>query len=282
MAGAILAGTLAVAGVVQARTGMLRRRQVELEDKVRERTAELEALSHELQLKSAALEAISLTDPLTGLHNRRFLEQHLDTDVAQTVRHHEEHRRRGSPLPDGPDIVFFLIDIDHFKQVNDQHGHAAGDAVLVQMRQRLQQAFRQSDYLVRWGGEEFLITARATSRTKAPELAERVRAGVADTPFVLADGTLLHKTCSVGFAAFPLAPEWPAAMAWTDVVDLADSALYAVKRGGRNGWLGVLQASAESAEALKAATALPLAEWAARGDLQLARGPAPDQAARGG
>jgi diguanylate cyclase (GGDEF)-like protein len=278
---AVLAGTLAVAGVVQVRTGMLRRRQVELEGKVRERTAALEALSHELQLKSAALEASSLTDPLTGLHNRRFLEQHLDSDVAQTVRHHEEHGRRGSPLPDGPDIVFFLIDIDHFKQVNDQHGHAAGDAVLVQMRRRLQQAFRQSDYLVRWGGEEFLITARATSRAKAPELAERVRAGVADEPFVLADGTLLRKTCSVGFAAFPLAPDWPAAMTWTDVVDLADAALYAVKRGGRNGWLGALQATADSAAALKAGAALPLAEWAARGDLQLARGPAPDQATGG-
>jgi diguanylate cyclase (GGDEF)-like protein len=278
---AVLAATLVMGGVVQARTAMLRRRQAVLEDRVRERTAELEALSRELQLKSAALEASSLTDPLTGLHNRRFLEQHLDTDVAQAIRHHEEHRRRGSPLPDGPDIVFFLIDIDHFKQVNDQHGHAAGDAVLVQMRRRLQQAFRQSDYLVRWGGEEFLITARATSRAKAPELAERVRAGVADEPFVLADGTLLRKTCSVGFAAFPLAPDWPAAMTWTDVVDLADAALYAVKRGGRNGWLGALQATADSAAALKAAAALPLAERAARGDLLLARGPAPDQPAGG-
>ena len=270
MALAVLAGALAVAGLVQSRTAMLRRRQLELEGKVRERTAALEALSHELQLKSAALEASSLTDPLTGLHNRRFVEQHLETDVVQAVRQHEDHRRRAAPLPDNPDIVFFLIDIDHFKQVNDQHGHAAGDAVLVQMRQRLQLAFRQADYLVRWGGEEFLIAARATSRTQAPELAERARAAVADTPFVLDDGTLLHKTCSVGFAAFPPAPDWPAAMAWPAVVDMADAALYAVKRGGRNGWLGVLQASADSAEALHEAAAQPLARWAARGGLQVA------------
>ncbi len=267
---AVVAAALAVAGLVHSRTAMLRRRQAELEAKVRERTAALEALSHELQLKSAALEASSLTDPLTGLHNRRFVEQHLDNDAAQAVRHHEEHRRRGTPLPDGADIVFFLLDIDHFKQVNDQHGHAAGDAVLVQMRQRLQQAFRQADYLVRWGGEEFLIAARATSRTQAPELAERARAAVADAPFVLDDGTLLHKTCSVGFAAFPLAPEWPAAMAWPAVVDLADAALYAVKRGGRNGWLGVVQASADSAGALHAAAAQPLARWAADGGARVA------------
>jgi diguanylate cyclase (GGDEF)-like protein len=267
---AVLAGVLAVAGLVQWRTALLRQRQLALEAKVRERTAALEALSHELQLKSAALEASSLTDPLTGLHNRRFIEQHLETDVVQAVRQHEDHRRRGVPLPDNPDIVFFLIDIDHFKQVNDQHGHAAGDAVLVQMRERLQQAFRQSDYLVRWGGEEFLIAARPTSRLQAPELAERARAAVADTPFVLDDGTLLHKTCSVGFAAFPPAPDWPAALAWPAVVDLADAALYAVKRGGRNGWLGVVQASADSAAALQQAATQPLARWAAEGQLQVA------------
>ena len=267
---AVLAGALAVAALVQWRTALLRRRQLALEDKVRERTAALEALSHELQLKSAALEASSLTDPLTGLHNRRFVEQHLETDVVQAVRQHEDHARRAVPLPDNPDIVFFLIDIDHFKQVNDQHGHAAGDAVLVQMRQRLQLAFRQADYLVRWGGEEFLIAARATSRTQAPELAERARAAVVDTPFVLDDGTLLHKTCSVGFAAFPPAPDWPAAMTWQAAVDLADAALYAVKRGGRNGWLGVVQASAASAAALQDAAAQPLARWAASGTLQVA------------
>ena len=267
---AALAGMLAVLAVVQARTAMLRRRQAELEDKVRERTAELEALSQELQVKSAALEASSLTDPLTGLHNRRFIDQHLDTDVAQAVRHHEDHRRRGTPLPDNADIVFFLLDVDHFKQVNDQHGHAAGDAVLVQMRERLQQAFRQSDYLVRWGGEEFLVAARATARARAPELAERARAAVADAPFVLDDGTLLHKTCSVGFAAFPPSPDWPDALSWPEVVDLADAALYAVKHGGRNGWVGVMQAAAPSAEALRAAARQPLAQWAASGDLQLA------------
>jgi diguanylate cyclase (GGDEF)-like protein len=91
--------------------------------------------------------------------------------------------------------------------------------VLVQMRQRLQQAFRQADYLVRWGGEEFLIVARATPRARAPELAERARAAVADTPFVLEDGTRCIKTCSVGFAAFPLAPagrmRWSGRLWWT-------------------------------------------------------------------
>ena len=270
---AVLACTLAVLGVVQSRTAVLRRRQIELETKVHERTAELENLSRELQIKSAALEASSLIDPLTGLHNRRFLSQYLDAEIAQVLRRHEEHRQQGAPLADGSDIVFFLLDIDHFKQVNDQHGHAAGDAVLVQMRQRLQQAFRQADYLVRWGGEEFLIVARTTTRSQAPELAERACAAVANTPFVLGDGTLLHKTCSVGFAAFPLAPAWPIALEWPNVVDLADQALYAVKHNGRNGWLGVVEGTAESADALREAAKQPLAQWVASGAVQLAGAP---------
>ena len=269
----LLAGTLAVFGVVHSRTAVLRRRQGELEAKVQERTAELENLSRELQIKSIALEASSLIDPLTGLHNRRFLNQNLDAEISQALRRHEEHRLHGTPLSDGADIVFFILDIDHFKQVNDQYGHAAGDAVLVQMRERLQQAFRQADYLVRWGGEEFLIVARATSRTQASELAERARAAVVNTPFVLDDGTLLHKTCSVGFAAFPLAPAWPTALEWPAVVDLADQALYAVKHNGRNGWLGLVEATAESADALRTAARQPLAQWVASGAVQLVGAP---------
>jgi diguanylate cyclase (GGDEF)-like protein len=270
---ALLAVALVVWGVVYWRTEVLRRRQFDLEAKVRERTAELESMSRELQIKSAALEASSLIDPLTGLHNRRFLNQYLDAEIAQALRRHEEHRQHGTPLSEGDDIVFFILDIDHFKQVNDQHGHAAGDAVLVQMRQRLQQAFRQADYLVRWGGEEFLIVARATSRSQAPELAERARAAVANAPFVLDDGTLIQKTCSIGFAAFPLASGWPTALDWPAVVDLADQALYAVKHNGRNGWVGVVDATAESASALREAATQPLAQWVASGAVQMVGAP---------
>jgi diguanylate cyclase (GGDEF)-like protein len=259
-----------VYAVVQVRTRLLRRRQLELELKVRERTEALEALSLALQEKSRALEESSLTDPLTGLHNRRFLARHIDADVALSLRRHEDHLRLGTPLGEEADLVFYLIDIDHFKQVNDRHGHAAGDALLTQMRGRLQRVFRQTDHLVRWGGEEFLIVARFTSREHAAELAERARTVMSEEPFVLDDGSTMHRSCSVGFACFPPAPSRPLALDWATVVGIADSALYAVKHGGRDGWLGLVRADAPSDQALRDAAASPLAEWAASGQVQMA------------
>jgi diguanylate cyclase (GGDEF)-like protein len=252
---ALLLAGAALWALVQLRTRVLRIQRQGLEIEVAQRTAELEASS--------------LTDPLTGMRNRRFLTRQIPLDVLQVLRRQAEYRRRpeSSGAPADVDLVFFLIDIDHFKRVNDEHGHAAGDAVLVQMHDRLLQAFRQGDHLVRWGGEEFLIAARNIARDRAAELAERARSVVVDTPFVLDDGRLLTCSCSVGFAAYPLAPDWPTALDWAAVVGLADAALYAVKRSGRNGWMGLLRARAESAEALRAAAAQPLAQWQASGDV---------------
>ncbi|MDP4299692.1 ligand-binding sensor domain-containing diguanylate cyclase [Leptothrix discophora] len=254
----------------QLRTRALRRRHDELEVLVSQRTAALETMSRELQARSAALEASSLTDPLTGLRNRRYLTEQIDALVAQAIRRHESHRRLGTPLADDADLVFFLVDIDHFKDVNDRHGHAAGDAVLRQMRERLQQVFRAGDHLVRWGGEEFLVVAVGTSRWGAELLAERMRAAVADQAFVIEEGgeegggnggdsgIEIRKTCSIGYACLPLSPAWPHALGWQQVVNLADAALYRVKAGGRDGWMGVVEADAPSAEALQVRLRQPL------------------------
>jgi diguanylate cyclase (GGDEF)-like protein len=246
----------AIAVLVQWRTRLLRRRQHWLENKVRERTAELEASS--------------LTDPLTGMRNRRFLTQHIEADVALALRRYEAPRQGEAAV--SADLIFFLLDIDHFKQVNDELGHAAGDAVLRQIRARLQQVFRDSDYLVRWGGEEFLIVARETAREHAAELAERACRAIAEQPFVLDDGSRLSKTCSVGFACLPLAPQALRALDWSATVNLADAALLAAKRAGRKGWLGVLGVAdaAMDAQALRERTQEPLADWLASGELTLA------------
>lgn len=188
----------------------------------------------ELQRARTRLEEASLTDPLTGLRNRRHLQQHIDADVALALRAHQQGHT------DHADLIFLLVDIDHFKQVNDRHGHAAGDAVLIEMRERLVPLFRTTDHLVRWGGEEFLIVARATHRSRMPELAERICAAVRGKPFLLPDGTALPRTCSIGAACLPFDPQWPRTQRWQDVLELADTALYAVKNAGRDGWAALV------------------------------------------
>ncbi len=192
----------------------------------------------QLQDARRQLEDASLTDPLTGLRNRRYLAAHADADATLAIRQHEHALREGRAARDA-DLIFLLVDIDHFKSVNDQHGHAAGDAVLMQMRARLEPVFRASDHLVRWGGEEFLIVARATARERAEELAERVCDAVRAEPFALADGRSLAGTCSLGFACFPFDVRKPRTATWQEVVDLADISLYTAKRSGRNTWVGV-------------------------------------------
>lgn len=237
-AAVVLALGLLMLAAVRARTRLLQRRQRELELKVRQRTAELEALHHALEEKSAQLQMSSVTDPLTGLHNRRFLSEHIEHDLAASLRRAQEARAAGGQ-PLDTDSVFLLLDIDAFKRINDRRGHAVGDAVLVQFGARLRSVLRESDYLVRWGGEEFLAVARDTDRVRAEELAERMRAVIADTPFVLDDGSRLAVSCSIGFACMPFEFERPLGRSWQQVVNIADLGLYAAKRSGRNAWVGV-------------------------------------------
>lgn len=220
----LLCAVVALAyGGFQLRVRRLRARGRQLERIVDERTRELRAAYQQI-------EEASLTDPLTGLRNRRYLEREIGADVEQSLRRRDE--------PDG-DLVFLLLDLDHFKSVNDTWGHAAGDAVLVQTAVVLRRELRAADHLVRWGGEEFLVVARFVDRRDAPGIAEKVRAAVAAHGFRLPDGNVLERTCSVGVATYPFSPTEPQAVAWEAVVDAADRCLYAAKHSGRNRWVAV-------------------------------------------
>lgn len=234
----ILLGMLALAAIwLLLRWWSLRsrRRQLALEANVRDRTAELQAANQLLQKQAETIREASLTDPLTGLHNRRFFKQHIESETQMTARRYPS----GANTPiEQADLLFFLIDIDNFKRINDQLGHAAGDAVLVEMRQRLQSVFRGSDFLIRWGGEEFLAVARNTSRIKAAELAERVRIAVNGTAIYCNKPEPVTVTCSIGFAPYPFLCGHPQALRWEEVLALADVALYAAKNSGRNSWVG--------------------------------------------
>lgn len=209
----------------------------------------LHATQEELIEKNLALEhayreqeQASLTDPLTGLRNRRYLLQHIETDVAMALRLHDKRQNHSNPQPAAnTDLTFFMVDLDHFKSVNDTYGHAAGDLVLVQMKERLQSVARDSDYTIRWGGEEFLLVAHATNRHDGHVVAERIRRAVADVPFDLGNGQQLQRTCSVGFASFPFLEAHPRQQTWLEVVEIADQALYMAKHGGRNAWVGLYE-----------------------------------------
>jgi diguanylate cyclase (GGDEF)-like protein len=209
-----------------------------LEAKVEERTAELKHKHAELEEAYEQLEAISLSDPLTGLSNRRYLQKIIPMDIAKVQREYDN--RHGHPRSDSSlDLTFFLLDVDFFKSVNDMYGHAAGDQLLVQISELLTKVCRESDCLVRWGGEEFLIVSRFTSRDEALSMAERIRVSIESYKFLLPDGGFLNKTCSIGFACYPFFCEYPTILSWEQVIDAADHALYAAKRSGRNRSVGL-------------------------------------------
>lgn len=210
---------------------------------MRWRLARLEAqkrhLQEEVAQRTRQLEEATVTDQLTGLRNRRYLEKFLSEDLAGVRRRFRVWRASNGEGPPPDSHVFFLIDIDHFKQVNDKHGHSAGDRVLEQFGELLTESFRPTDLRVRWGGEEFLVIARALPATQALALVERLRQAVAKRPFHLDDGKVLALTCSIGFASFPPIANAPDTFEWLRVVDLADACLYTAKAGGRNRSVGV-------------------------------------------
>jgi len=186
------------------------------------------------------LEKISLTDQLTGLKNRRFLSQNIVSDIALINRQYQSlNSTTNRDNPDVSDLTFFLIDLDHFKLVNDNYGHTAGDAVLIQIKTILEQVFRETDYLVRWGGEEFLVIARFINRDNTSELAERLRQTVETHDFDIGEGKVLKKTCSIGFAHYPFLQHDIPALNWERVLDVADHCLYAAKKSNRNAWVGL-------------------------------------------
>ena len=185
-----------------------------------------------LERSQAQLREQSEIDPLTGVANRRCGQQRLAALDAAAASY------RGALL---------LIDVDHFKHINDGQGHAAGDQVLVEVARRLQAAVRGGDLLVRWGGEEFLVIAPGVAGPALEELAQRLLRAVGQAP-IEAGGTRLTVTVSIGHAAFPLAPR-AEPVGWERALNLVDMALYTAKSQGRARAVG-LRALADMPDAL--------------------------------
>jgi diguanylate cyclase (GGDEF)-like protein/hemerythrin-like metal-binding protein len=170
-----------------------------------------ERVNLELQQAMAELERAAGTDRLTGLWNRRRFEEAAAMEISLA------RRRKGQ-------VSVLMFDLDHFKRVNDAHGHAAGDAVLVELVRKVREQLRESDAFVRWGGEEFLVMTPATRLEGAVSLAEKIRIGVATHDFPKV-GRL---TVSIGVAEFTVGMDYDS---W---IHCADEALYQAKTEGRN------------------------------------------------
>ncbi len=223
-----------------------------------------------LEEANKKLESASVCDYLTGLNNRRYLQQMIGNEIALTHRKYESflEGRRETP-PQEADIAFFILDMDHFKTVNDTHGHEAGDAVLVQIAEILRTVCRESDMLVRWGGEEFLVVGRQIRRQQATVMAERIRSAVESHGFVLKAGKTIRCTASIGLAIYPFQPESPDRMNWEQVVSVADQALYLAKESGRNAWVAVLPGPRAEEKFLSRLTEHELAELVAEDILRI-------------
>jgi diguanylate cyclase (GGDEF)-like protein len=180
---------------------------------------------------------LALRDPLTGLRNRRYLHEFMQEETPRVLR---RWLAQDVAIINRRSISLILVDLDHFKLVNDEHGHAAGDAVLVQVAGLLKDIVRKPDLVLRWGGEEFLILALDSDRIAPPLIAVRVHERMARHPFVLPGGQTIRQTCSVGFAIFPFLPERPEGLGWEQVFRMADESLYSAKDSGRNRLQGFL------------------------------------------
>lgn len=155
-------------------------------------------------------------DELTGLYNRRVLEKRLNDEIERAIRYNHS-------------LSIFMLDIDHFKQINDTHGHPVGDIVLQALASILEKTTRKTDYLARFGGEEFVVILPETPLDTALSLAERLREEIATQPISIDDHNQLKLTASIGIASFPEHTQSP-----QELLGMADKAMYKAKRDGRN------------------------------------------------
>lgn len=168
-----------------------------------------------LDIENVRLHRVAVTDPLTGAYNREFLVARLPQEIEAAI-----DRDRS--------LSIAMVDVDHFKHVNDQYGHAVGDAVLAEVARRLRGAIRAGDLLVRYGGEEFLAVLPKADAGRAWEVGERMRQRVCERSFDVGDGLALILRISVGVA------QWRTDENMPDLISRADVALYGAKQRGRN------------------------------------------------
>jgi histidine kinase len=201
-----------------------------MEEIVKERTMQLNAANEKLK-------ELSLHDPLTNLHNRRYAFEFANDKITQFIKNktaslNNNEKRKLSVQ--GNVIGVILIDIDHFKEVNDVYGHSAGDTVLVTISNLLKDMIRSEDLLVRWGGEEFLIILYNTQPDYLSVFSKKVLEKIRQTPIRISENQVIYKTCSLGYVEMPLFMNNPGLFNLQQMINLSDYAMYRAKENGRN------------------------------------------------
>jgi len=179
------------------------------------------SLCLEMIIAREKLKILGLTDPLTGINNRRFFDQRLPEEVARAIRH-------------GTSISCLMADVDHFKAINDAHGHPFGDQVLKTIASLIREQLRQIDVVARVGGEAFAAILGGTSNDRAVEVANRIRTKVENTEFLTPNQEPLSATLSIGISSLPPGTKMNPSTLSEHLLGSADKYLYEAKRSGRN------------------------------------------------
>ena len=203
--------------------------QQQLERLVKQRTQELENSNLKLNELNEQLTLLTHKDSLTGLRNRRFMFEQLPKDIEHFQRNRESMQSQGKC------VALIHLDLDNFKQVNDQYGNTAGDSCIQQVAGILIRETRGSDYVVRFAGEEFVLVLRDIQTDLVEQFSYRLNELIGKTVFSLPDGHRTRLTCSVGYAIFPLELLGGQLISWEISLQLAEMALYHVKHAGKNG-----------------------------------------------
>lgn len=205
-------------------------------------------------------EQMSVHDALTGLYNRRYFEQQIGRELKLVKRAIEEK----NPY----ELAIFVLDIDHFKSFNDTYGHDVGDKVLCEFSRRVESAIRETDMLVRWGGEEFVVVSRVDKNTAYQDIANRIRLAVRSTPFVVNKTEQVTLTCTLGGIIYPFNTQM-FSVTWQTLVQLADAALYYGKETQRDCWVCIEHIETE--KALQLALTEPLVKTLPHKNIQISR-----------
>ncbi len=225
----------------------------QLRDRIGDQTEALEHAGEQLEAQRYTIEELRLTDAVTGLWTRRHAFSMLATHCARALRAWVAwNMGETKNKPENDDVLIFIVGLDKLEEATLALGNQIIERVLREFADVLRMSSRSTDVLARWGESEFLVVRSGADRASGNQLAERLRESVASHVFRPNDELELSTTCSIGFAGHPLLTHDPEALGWEDVVTLAQSALDAGRRTGRNSWVGVGGDASTPCEGLQA------------------------------